>query len=693
MTKRMLFVLLLLLPGPSTASLKPLAGPAVQAAPAATSPIPTAAANAAIAAQAEADVAAGQPVQWLITFRAPEEQVVARARIISQSAGATLPQTQIENKARRAVYSGIKARVLGPAAQATSAAVIEEAGAASPQQQQGSVQIITDYHFMPITYVSISSAAELERLRSNPDVLSVMANGIVRPMSMNAGLSMIGQPAVIQQGLTGDGIVVVVDTGLDYTRDIFGPCTAPGVPAATCRVAYMQDITAVDDGRLDDADEPHGTNVAGIIATVAPGVKLISLDIFDPSGDAQWSTVVAAINWAVANKAKYNVTAINLSLGGGSEEAACDSHVLAAAVNTAYDAGILSAAAAGNAANANALIIPACASKAVSVGAVYTAVQEAVYYDACTDAAVRPDTVACFSNSAPMLTILAPGCSIDAAGLVMSGTSQATPFVAAAIAVLRNRFPAYTLPQVVSALTSTGVPVTDPRNKLVRPRLNLQAAAGLTDGATQSCTTIGRPKVTPNVIRASSTGGTHSIQVTPPEAGCAWTVEVPPTATWVRVVGSSSGTGPGAVTLQVDTVGATARSSGVAVTSTGLTTDVLLSQAAVSAGVAAIDMRPPVMGLVKGTAASGSIRLNWPTAKDSQSGVSSYTVVYNQGSRPPNPRCTSGTAVSRVPTVSGSNMWLTVPGLSAGSRYTFRVCALDAAGNVGSGSIWRGTAS
>jgi len=186
---------------------------AAQATAAAASPIPITAQNAAIAAQAEAAVAAGQPAQWLITFRAPEERVTARAGIISQSAGTTIPQTQIDNIARREVYKGIKSKVLRAAAQATSATVIEEAGAASQQQQQGGVQVITDYDYMPITYVSISSAAELERLRSNPDVLSVMANGVVRPMSMSSGLSLIGQPAVIQQGLTGAGTVVVIDTG------------------------------------------------------------------------------------------------------------------------------------------------------------------------------------------------------------------------------------------------------------------------------------------------------------------------------------------------------------------------------------------------------------------------------------------------------------------------------------------------
>jgi len=182
------------------------------------------------------------------------------------------------------------------------------------------------------------------------------------------------------------------------------------------------------------------------------------------------------------------------------------------------------------------------------------------------------------------------------------------------------------------------------------------------------------------------------MQVTPVQPGCSWTVEAP-AAAWVRVVGASSGTGPGTITLQVDPVGTAARSTGVAVASTGATMSVLLSQAAIAPAAAAVDTRAPTMGLLKGTPARGSVNLVWPNAKDSQSGVSSYKVVFNQGSRPPNPYCATGTAVDQAPTVSGINSRLTIAGLSPGSRYTFRVCALDKAGNVATGRMWRGTAS
>jgi hypothetical protein len=51
---------------------------------------------------------------------------------------------------------------------------------------------------------------------------------------------------------------------------------------------------------------------------VAPGVKLIGLDIFELDSKASYDTIAKAVNWAASNKDKYNITAINMSLGGGS---------------------------------------------------------------------------------------------------------------------------------------------------------------------------------------------------------------------------------------------------------------------------------------------------------------------------------------------------------------------------------------
>jgi subtilisin family serine protease len=114
------------------------------------------------------------------------------------------------------------------------------------------------------------------------------------------------------------------------------------------------------------------------------------------------------------------------------------------------------------------------------VGAVYDANWGGPYTwsSGCTDTATAPDGIPCFSDSASYLTMLAPGAFITAAGIQMAGTSQASPHVAGAVAVLRSAFPADTLDQTVNRLTAGGVPVTDPRNGVATPRLDLSASVG-----------------------------------------------------------------------------------------------------------------------------------------------------------------------------------------------------------------------
>lgn len=159
----------------------------------------------------------------------------------------------------------------------------------------------------------------------------------------------------------------------------------------------------------------------------------------------------------------------------------------------------------------------------------------------------------------------------------------------------------------------------------------------------------------------------------------------------MRIVGPSTGTGAGTITLQVDPAPATARGTGVLVDAADGSSgwSVLVSQAVTA--VVDTDVRPPVISRVKLQTAPGTVTLTWPPPRDAQSGVSSYMVVYNVGSTPPRPRCTTGTQVTQTPQVTGSNMQLVLTGLKAGQRYTFRVCPIDATGNVGVGSMSRGT--
>ncbi|RQH12598.1 hypothetical protein D5R40_34795, partial [Okeania hirsuta] len=92
------------------------------------------------------------------------------------------------------------------------------------------------------------------------------------------------------------------------------------------------------------------------------------------------------------------------------------------------------------------------------------------------DLDVVPDRVAVFSNSAQFLDILAPGAFINAGGFNVPGTSMAAPHVAGAVAVLSEAFPNESPDQILQRMLNSGDPITDHRNGITKPRLNLGAA-------------------------------------------------------------------------------------------------------------------------------------------------------------------------------------------------------------------------
>ncbi|MEW6268644.1 MAG: S8 family serine peptidase [Thermodesulfobacteriota bacterium] len=233
---------------------------------------------------------------------------------------------------------------------------------------------------------------------------------------------------------------------------------------------------------------PHGTHVAGIaagrnsdFAGVARGAGIIAMQVFsrfqgrdcdddieDPCAKSFTSDTIAALERVYELRTTFNIAAANLSLGGGSffSQPACDLEDGArkAVIDNLRAAGIATVAASGNEASSDALSAPGCISSAVSVGAVS-----------------KGDQVAGFSNSASFLTLLAPGTPIlssvppDAFEFI-SGTSEATPHVAGAFAILNQRLGRGDVETVLAALQQTGVPIQDPRNGLVKPRIDVLAA-------------------------------------------------------------------------------------------------------------------------------------------------------------------------------------------------------------------------
>ena len=338
--------------------------------------------------------------------------------------------------------------------------------------------VLRDYAHLPMRLVRIGDSDALRRILQSPDVAAVMEDAKAY-LHLNQSLPLVGQPSVVgTMGRTGAGAtVVVLDTGLTYTRAEFGSCTSPGVPAG-CKVVVAFDV-ATEDNALDA--NGHGTLVAGTVAGIAPGASIAAIDVF-VGNSANSSDIIEGIDWAIANRTTYNIVAINMSLGDGENNSSpCDSlfsNPYQPAIINARNAGILTIASSGNNGYTTGIAQPACTPEAVSVGAVYDANVGSATWGACSDSTTAADKVTCFSNSASFLSLLAPGAYITVNGSTVGGTSFSAPLIAGALAVMAQAFPGDNATNRLARLTGNGTLVTDSRNGIVTPRLNLLAAQG-----------------------------------------------------------------------------------------------------------------------------------------------------------------------------------------------------------------------
>lgn len=547
------------------------------------------------------------------------------------------PMSDAEVEARAAYYQKIQESVLD---------------AVDPSE----VELRIQYEHVPFLFVNVSTLHGLFALANRDEVLRLHEERFLDHEFVES-LPLIHQPEVAATGKTGAGTsVAVLDTGADFTRSEFGSCKSAG--AVGCKVAYAADLATND--RVND-DDGHGTNVSAIVLGVAPSSKVLALDVF-AGASAPSSAILAAIDWTIKNRATYNIVAMNMSLGSGMYNAACASDLFATALANARSAGIVPAVASGNNGYTGALASPACVPAAVSVGAVYDANLGGLRYSACSDPTTAADKVTCFSNSASFLSVLAPGAAITAGGFRMTGTSQAAPHVAGALAVVRAAFPNESLSANIARVTNTGPSVTDARNKITKRRLDLLAAVS---GAATADNTgpTGSVAINANAEATNSTSVTLTISGSDPSGVKTMCISNSGTCTSFENFATSktwtllSGDGDKTVRIALK--------------------DGADNQTIVTDSIK-LDTSVPVGGTLRAQAGDRRVALSWTAATDTGSGIASYRVVSAPNSAP---ACTSGTLV-----YAGTALSFTHTGLINGTVYGYRLCPADKANNLGAGS-------
>jgi serine protease AprX len=329
---------------------------------------------------------------------------------------------------------------------------------------------------------AMSNDSAFAHISADAPVVSDMAitNKVTGASAMWQGtgglLGLLGTP-----GYDGSGIgVAVVDSGI-------APHTA-----LDSRVIARVNLVSWE-GATSGDPYGHGTHVAGIIGGntsaakyvtpafaggSAPGVRLIDVRVLGSTGVGYTSDVIAGIDWAVANRSKYGIRVINLSLGHAvAEPAAIDP--LCQAVARAAQAGVVVVASAGNygvtsdgAPVLGGITSPGNSPFAITVGAIDTAGTVTRSDDTVApysskgptryDMAVKPDVVApgtrivSLEAQGSYLSRNYPSWHIAGSGknayFRLTGTSMATAVVSGGVALLLDANPFMTPGQVKMAL-------------------------------------------------------------------------------------------------------------------------------------------------------------------------------------------------------------------------------------------------
>jgi subtilisin family serine protease len=349
------------------------------------------------------------------------------------------------------------------------------------------------YGALPVLALELSGPG-LARLAAAPGVRAVGPDVPVEAQ-LSQSVPLMRLDWLHNQGATGAGVTVaVIDTGVDTDHPnlsagiVAQRCFCDLIPGAGCcpnGLAQQSGAGAAED------DHGHGTRVTGVIRSThasalggAPDSGVVAIKVLSASGAGMSSDVIAALDWIRTDRPDVDV--VNMSLGGGLYAGDCDNAdattmAMAAAIAPLHARGTLVVAGSGNNGSGSGMIMPACVTQALSVGAVWDANVGSQSVLGCTDATTQADQVTCWSNASTTTDVFAPGGTVTTPTLggglaTVSGTSYATPMASACAAALLSAVPGTSPDDLTDALRASPTLVTDATNGLSYPRVDCLSA-------------------------------------------------------------------------------------------------------------------------------------------------------------------------------------------------------------------------